>query len=210
MRHYPAPISVPLSPYLPVPRGWRQLGYVTPSGVLPPPNAYVEANELKTVEAMNAAANADPQAKAFTTYLATDGGHKLWAQFAKQYRQHVGFVRGWLGTGLLDLAEGVAALKFSRAKRYYNRLRPYQIDPSITPIGPIPKDASYPSGHSTEANVAATVLSALWPQRSYEFQWWARQVELSRIAAGVHFPSDVAEGALLGKKIGVQAVSILF
>ena len=76
--------------------------------------------------------------------------------------------------------------------------RPNEVDPSIRTIGKVHKDASYPSGHTSSAYAAATVLSTLWPSRAHEFGWWARQAGLSRVHAGVHFPSDVQMGAQLG------------
>ncbi|HEY8708282.1 MAG TPA: phosphatase PAP2 family protein [Burkholderiaceae bacterium] len=202
---YPAAISTTG----PAPDGWRRVGLAAPAGVLPPPGAATEAQELAYVENANAVANASPELKAFTEAMAAKGGMNIWMQFAKQYRHEAGFVRGWLGTGLMAVAMGVTALKTQTAKNEYDRLRPYQIDGNIKPIGKIPTDKSYPSGHSSAAYAAATVLGALWPMRAYEFNFWARQVALSRMSAGVHFPSDVQTGAILGTKIGIQAASIM-
>jgi membrane-associated phospholipid phosphatase len=53
------------------------------------------------------------------------------------------------------------------------------------------------------------VLSHLWPARAHEFGWWARQTGLSRVHAGVHFPSDVQMGAQVGIRTGFAAASIL-
>lgn len=193
----------------PAPAGWHRQGLIAPAGVMPPPGGWTEAQELAYVEQANAMANASPELKAFTEALAKKGGSDIWMQFAKQYRREAGFVRGWLGTGLMAVAMGVTALKTQEAKRHYHRLRPYQIDPNIHTIGKPPKDASYPSGHSSSAYAAATVLGALWPMHASELNWWARQVALSRMSAGVHFPSDVQTGAILGTKIGIQTASIL-
>lgn len=202
-----------LTPVYAVPTGVDRLGFPSygplPAGVPNPPNAMREAQELGTVRDLNARANASPDAVRFTEYLADRGGFGIWMDFAKQYRQTAGFVRGWVGTGLLVAALGVTALKSQTAKRSYDRLRPYQVDPSIRTIGKLPKDAGYPSGHSSSGYAAATVLSTLWPARAQEFGWWARQTALSRVHAGVHFPSDVQTGAQLGIRTGFAAASIL-
>jgi membrane-associated phospholipid phosphatase len=111
----------------------------------------------------------------------------------------------------VNIAMGVNALRTNKAKNYYGRLRPYQVDPSIVPISRDPaKNPSYPSGHASGAYAAATVLEILWPQRAQEFEWWARQVALSRLQNGVHYPSDVIAGARLGRQAGLQTASILF
>jgi undecaprenyl-diphosphatase len=202
-----------MTPVLAMPTGVDRLGFPSyrplPGGVPNPPNAWREAQELQQVRTLNAAANANPQAVHFTEYLADHGGFDIWMDMAKQYRHTAGFVRGWVGTGLMLAAMGSTTLRTQLAKHGYDRLRPYQVDPSIHPIGKLPKDAGYPSGHSSSAYAAATVLSSLWPARAQEFGWWARQTALSRVHAGVHFPSDVAMGAQVGIRAGLAATSIL-
>lgn len=194
--------------------GIDRLGFPTfgplPGGVPNPPLAWQEAQELAAVRQLNANANASPEASQFTAFLAKEGGWGLWMDMARQYRRTAGFLRGWAGTGLLTLALGATALKTQIAKHGYDRLRPYQVDPTIRPIGKLPRGSSYPSGHASSAAAAATVLSYLWPARAYEFNWWANQVALSRVHAGVHFPSDVRMGAMVGRSIGTAAASIMF
>ncbi len=180
-----------------------------PGGVPTPPNAWVEAGELNTVRQLNAAANANPQAANFTSYLAQHGGFDTWMDFARQYRRVAGFTRGWIGTGVMLAAMGAAKLQTTLAKTGYRRLRPFQVDGSIRPIGKLPRDASYPSGHTSSAFAASTVLGALWPARANEFGWWARQVALSRVHAGAHFPSDVQMGAQIGVRAGLAAASLV-
>ena len=202
-----------LQPVYRMPTGIDRLGFPSygslPGGVPNPPNAWREASELQTVRELNARANQSPEAVRFTEYMTDKGGFGIWTDFAKQYRRTAGFARGWVGTGLMLAAMGVTTVKTQLAKRSYDRLRPYQVDPSIRTIGKLPKDASYPSGHTSAAYAAASVLSHLWPARAHEFGWWARQAGLSRIHAGVHFPSDVQMGAQLGTRTGFAAASIL-
>jgi membrane-associated phospholipid phosphatase len=202
-----------LNHVLPVPTGVDRFGFPTygrrPANLPGPPNALVEAHELQTVRVLNARASASPEAAQFTTWLSEHGGWDVWQRFAKEYRQSTGFVRGWAGTGMMLLGMGTAALRTQIAKQGYDRLRPYQVDPSIQLIGKAPKDAGYPSGHTSAAYAAASVLSSLWPARTTEFMWWARQTGLSRIHAGAHFPSDVERGAQVGMQAGLAATSIL-
>lgn len=202
-----------LTPVFAMPTGIDRLGFPTygrtPGGVPNPPNAWQEAHELNQVRTLNALAHQNPAAIKFTEYMDKRGATGIWMDFAKQYRRNTGFVRGWLGTGLMLAAMGATTLKTQLAKSGYDRLRPYQLDPNIKPIGHLPRDASYPSGHSSAAFAAATVMSHLWPARAHEFGWWANQAALSRVHAGVHFPSDVAMGAQVGIRSGLAAASIL-
>lgn len=201
------------TPVYAVPTGIDRLGFPNyrplPAGVPNPPNAWREAHELQRVRQLNGAAHQNPQAIRFTEYMTDKGAFGLWMDMARDYRRAAGFARGWVGTGLMLAAMGATTLKTQLAKRSYDRLRPYQVDPSIRTIGKLPKDASYPSGHASSAYAAATVLSHLWPARSHEFGWWARQAALSRVHAGVHFPSDIEMGAQVGMRTGFAAASIL-
>lgn len=202
-----------LTPVYPMPTGIDQLGMPSfgplPGGVPNPPNAWREAQELQMVRELNARANASPDAIRFTEYLADTGGLDLWLEMARQYRRRTGLLRGWVGTGLMLAGIGTATVRTQLAKHSYDRMRPYQVDPSIRTIGRLPGDASYPSGHTSAAYAAATVLGHLWPARAWEFNWWARQVGLSRVHAGVHFPSDVEMGARLGMRDGMLVASVL-
>lgn len=63
-----------------------------------------------------------------------------------------------------------------------------------------PTDPSFPSGHATRAFAAAALLA----MRARSWRWgapllaYAVAVSLSRVYAGVHWPSDVLAGAILG------------
>jgi len=64
--------------------------------------------------------------------------------------------------------------------------------------GKVPTDRSFPSGHTSTAFGTAMYLSMVYPSLSPILMALAYFVGLSRIALGVHYPSDVLVGALLG------------
>ena len=130
-----------------------------------------------------------------------NGAAKMWQDFARRHRDRVGPVQGWLGTALLASTMATTAASTQIAKLKYKRDRPYITDPRITPPIAHPRSASYPSGHASSAFAAARVVAVLEPTLAKEAYTLATQVAVSRVYAGVHFPSDVVVGALLGTGI---------
>ena len=108
--------------------------------------------------------------------------------------------------GLLQLALAIlfASLVNNRLlKPIVGRERPFVSTPQIEVIGSRPNDASFPSGHSANAFAGAYVLSRLTP--AAQGAWWAMAalIAYSRVYLGVHYPLDVAGGAVVGLMFGV-------
>lgn len=85
------------------------------------------------------------------------------------------------------------------------RSRPVGDDPERRPCQRISepgrKSASYPSGSSTVATVYGEAFAALDPERAPEVRRIAHEMGLSRLVCGMHYPSDVAAGEVLGKTV---------
>ena len=80
------------------------------------------------------------------------------------------------------------------AKHAIRRLRPVLED--LPALSPTVTGLSYPSAHSTTSFAAASILARGLP--AGPLYGCAAAMALSRVYVGVHFPSDVAAGALLG------------
>jgi len=93
-------------------------------------------------------------------------------------------------------------------KRGFKRNRPAQALADFQSVI-VPADHfSFPSGHTSGAFLVATVLVGLFPALGGPLYLWAGTVGMSRVVLGVHFPSDIVAGALLGGSLGVLALAI--
>lgn len=84
-------------------------------------------------------------------------------------------------------------------KHIVNRTRPFISYPDLKPQVSV-NSSSFPSGHTTNSFALATSLSLAYPKwyviaPSY---LWASSVAYSRMHLGVHYPSDVLAGAIIG------------
>ena len=88
----------------------------------------------------------------------------------------------------------------TKAKDYFARPRPNRADAHVQPV--IEEfDPAYPSGHSTRGTLWACILSEIVPERKADLVKRGQEIGWDRVLAGVHYPSDVHAGRVLGQAL---------
>jgi len=106
----------------------------------------------------------------------------------------------------LSLIYGLVSASQLAIKHLIDRPRPFLEQDAIV-RAVCPSDFSFPSGHAATAFMMATILSIQFPRYKYAFYFLACLVGFSRVYLGVHYPSDVIAGAIIGYAITKWLIS---
>jgi membrane-associated phospholipid phosphatase len=80
--------------------------------------------------------------------------------------------------------------------------RPRPVLEGLPPLGGAPSSLSFPSAHATSSFAVATAMARVEPLGALAFVL-AFALALGRPYLGMHYPSDVLAGALLGIALGL-------
>jgi membrane-associated phospholipid phosphatase len=80
--------------------------------------------------------------------------------------------------------------------------RPRPVLEGLPPLGGAPSSLSFPSAHATSSFAVATAMTRVDPLGGLAFAL-AIALALSRPYLGMHYPSDVVAGALIGVLLGL-------
>lgn len=83
-------------------------------------------------------------------------------------------------------------------KPLVDRVRPYDYSDAIIPLGRIPVESSFPSGHTCASFACALIYVRMLPKKyGIPLVVLAALIALSRLYLCVHFPTDVLGGFLV-------------
>jgi membrane-associated phospholipid phosphatase len=103
----------------------------------------------------------------------------------------------WLIAGVL----GPVAIGFNYAVKVIVR-RPRPVLEGLPPLGGAPSSLSFPSAHATSSFACATAMTRIAPEAAILFVI-AAAIAACRPYLGMHYPSDVLGGAVLGTGLGL-------
>jgi undecaprenyl-diphosphatase len=106
-------------------------------------------------------------------------------------------------------AAGVAGLLIYRLlKERLVRERPCNLNPRIRAGARALDRYSFPSGHTLHAVAFTLIAVGAFPALGWLLMPFAVLVAMSRVILGLHYPSDVAAGALLGALLAQATLAL--
>ena len=98
----------------------------------------------------------------------------------------------------MALAGLCGTLIYKWLKGKTSRPRPYVVHQDIWLTGIPPDRFSFPSGHTLNAVAFCSVALVYYPMLAWLLVPFTVMVGLSRVILGLHYPSDILAGALIG------------
>lgn len=103
----------------------------------------------------------------------------------------------------------VCTITYKWLKKRTLRPRPYQAHAGIEHFAAPLDHFSFPSGHTLHAIAFTLVALVYYPALAWLLIPFTVLIAVSRVVLGLHYPSDVLVGALLGAAIAALSFSLL-
>ena len=109
---------------------------------------------------------------------------------------------------VMTLTGALGVVVYRVLKRAFVRERPFITHSAIDLAMPPLDRYSFPSGHTLHAASFALQASMHFPQLAWVLVPLALSIAASRIVLGLHYPTDVLAGAVLGAALGALGLSL--
>ena len=114
-----------------------------------------------------------------------------------------------IGSAITAATVWAADLAALAIKAATGRPRPFEVLPQADPLLKAAVGQSMPSGHAATSFAGAVILAYLTRRAVAGLFLLAVAISFSRVYVGVHYPSDVVVGALLGTAVGLAAAALV-
>ena len=114
--------------------------------------------------------------------------------------------QGWEHINTVLLAFGMERSLYLVLKNSFRRRRPPMAIMGLRAVITAADRFSLPSGHTSAAFLCVTLLCLTLSWLFLPLYLWALSVGASRVVLGVHFPTDIVLGALLGSSVALLTV----
>ena len=115
--------------------------------------------------------------------------------------------RPWFFVALVTATLAADGLSYV-LRQWIGRDRPPLVYPEPRPLVHLPHSGAFPSGHTSAAFAAATVIAWASPRLAAPAYALAALVAWSRVYVGVHWPLDVIGGAVLGMLVATALLKL--
>ena len=148
-----------------------------------------------------------PSQRAIALNIAAKSFDRLWEPaYALVLRERLSVPRE------VRLLAPLAALQFDAyiaahdVKYIFWRLRPNMADPTIVPLIRVPNHPAYVSNAAIVSSAVAELVGYMFPKDAALWRYLGDEAGLSRIYAGIHYPSDERASNQMGKSLAALAI----
>lgn len=92
---------------------------------------------------------------------------------------------------------------------WWDRPRPFEALAGVRQLLDHSRGDAFPSGHATFFFALAAGITPFYPRASIAFYLAAAAISLSRVIGGIHWPSDIIAGALVGIVTAIACRALL-